>query len=251
MSLLSDIHSRRSKSDCKRRSAFSFACLVSGFSCLSFSRFNSQPSPPNQVYNGFIDCVRKTVQWEGAAGLYKGVASPLMGQLFFRSAMFWTNGAYIRWASNNGARRLSYLEYALGGSITWASCTLIECPLQLSSSQLQVQIVKQKTNPAYVPEFRGIVDYVRVAPKKYGLRAFYTGIGPQLLRNAGGGFFHFGAFEYLRREYAKRNGVPVTQVGIAVNMAAGSVGGLLFWLLTYPFDVVSSCNHFCDCMNRA
>ena len=161
-----------------------------------------------------------------------------MGQLFFRSAMFWTNGAYLRWASNNGAKRLSYLEYALGGSLTWGVCTLIECPLQLSSSQLQVQIVKQKSNPAYVPEFRGIIEYIRIAPGKYGLRALYTGIAPQLLRNSAGGFFHFGAFEYLRREYAKQKGVAVTQVGIAVNMAAGSVGGLLFWLLTYPFDVV-------------
>ena len=197
-----------------------------------------QPSPPNQIYNGFIDCVRKTIQWEGAAGLYKGVASPLMGQLFFRSAMFWVNGAYLRWASNNGAKRLSYLEYALGGSLTWASCTLIECPLQLSSSQLQVQIVKQKSNPAYVAEFRGIIDYIRIAPSKYGIRALYTGIVPQLWRNSAGGFFHFGAFEYIRREYAKQKGVPVTQVGIAVNMAAGSVGGVLFWFLTYPFDVV-------------
>jgi solute carrier family 25 (mitochondrial carnitine/acylcarnitine transporter), member 20/29 len=163
-----------------------------------------------------------------------------MGQLFFRSAMFWVNGAYLRWASGNGKRGLSYLEYAIGGSITWASCTLIECPLQLSSSQLQVQIVKQKSNPSYVPEFRGIIDYVRIAPKKYGVRAFYTGIAPQLCRNAAGGFFHFGAFEYLRREYAKQKGVPVTQVGIVVNMAAGSVGGILFWALTYPFDVVST-----------
>jgi solute carrier family 25 carnitine/acylcarnitine transporter 20/29 len=163
-----------------------------------------------------------------------------MGQLFFRSAMFWVNGAYLRWASNNGTKRLSYLDYAVGGSITWGSCVLIECPLQLSSSQLQVQIINQKSNPAYVPEFRGIVEYVRVAPSKYGIRAIYTGIAPQLLRNTVGGFFHFGAFEYLRREYASRKGLAVSDVGFTCNMVAGSVGGFLYWLVIYPVDVVKS-----------
>eukprot|EP00292_Cryptomonas_paramecium_P011949 CAMPEP_0113698912 /NCGR_PEP_ID=MMETSP0038_2-20120614/22993_1 /TAXON_ID=2898 /ORGANISM="Cryptomonas paramecium" /LENGTH=303 /DNA_ID=CAMNT_0000622167 /DNA_START=11 /DNA_END=922 /DNA_ORIENTATION=+ /assembly_acc=CAM_ASM_000170 len=203
-------------------------------------RLQTQPSPPNHIYNGFIDCVKKTIQWEGMSGLYKGVASPLIGQVFFRSALFWTNGAYLRWASQHGTRDMSYFEYAVGGSVTWATCTLIECPLQLASSQLQVQIVKQKISPNFVPEFKGIIDYVRLAPSKYGLRAFYTGIVPNLIRNSLGGFFHFGAFEYIRREYAKSKGLPVTQVGITVNMIAGSVGGFFYWGLTYPADVVKS-----------
>lgn len=28
-----------------------------------------------------MDCVRKTLQWEGVGGLYKGVTSPLAGQV--------------------------------------------------------------------------------------------------------------------------------------------------------------------------
>lgn len=146
--------------------------------------------------------------------------------------MFWVNGTYGRWASDGGKRKLSYLEYAIGGSITWAVCTLLECPLQLASSQMQVQIVRQKADPAFKPEFAGVLSYYARAPAKYGLRALYAGVEPHLCRNTIGGFFHFGAFEYLRREYAARQGVAVADVGITANMVAGSLGGVLFWSLS-------------------
>jgi solute carrier family 25 carnitine/acylcarnitine transporter 20/29 len=203
-------------------------------------RLQTQPSPPNQLYAGVVDCARKTLAWEGAGGFYKGVGAPLVGQLFFRSAMFWTNGAYVRWVSGGGARKLSYAQYGVGGAVTWGVCTLIECPLQLMSSQMQVAILRQRADPAYVPEFRNVAAYARGAPARYGLRALYTGVGPQLVRNVCGGFFHFGAFELLRREYAASRGVAVTDIGLAANMVAGSIGGVLFWSVAYPADVVKS-----------
>jgi hypothetical protein len=42
----------------------------------------------NPVYSGTWDCFTKTVKWEGISGLYKGVGSPLVGQMFFRAVMF-------------------------------------------------------------------------------------------------------------------------------------------------------------------
>lgn len=40
------------------------------------------------IYSGALDCFRKTVQWEGIRGLYKGMSSPLAGQAFFRATFF-------------------------------------------------------------------------------------------------------------------------------------------------------------------
>lgn len=77
-----------------------------------------------------------------------------------------------------------------------------------------------------------MISYYTQAPGKYGLRALYSGAAPHLCRNSIGGFFHFGAFEVLRREWAARQGVAVADVGLAANMIAGSVGGLLFWTLS-------------------
>jgi len=202
-------------------------------------RLQTQPSPPNHVYDGFVDCVKKTLKWEGPGGFYKGVGAPLVGQLFFRSAMLWINGTWNRWRTHGGTRQMTYLDYGLGGAVTWALATTIENPLQTVSSQLQVAVIKAKTS-GEAPEFKGVADYASHAPRKYGARALFAGIPAHLTRNCVGGFFHFGAFEALRREVAKSRGVPVEQVGLWTNMGAGAVGGVLFWTLTYPADVVKS-----------
>ena len=56
-------------------------------------RLQTQPPPPHHLYSGLWDCVTKTVKWEGVGGLYKGVASPALGQMFFRAALFSTFGS--------------------------------------------------------------------------------------------------------------------------------------------------------------
>jgi solute carrier family 25 carnitine/acylcarnitine transporter 20/29 len=62
--------------------------------------------------NSFL---QKTWQWEGVKGFYKGVTSPLAGQIFFRSVFFLSNAEYVRYMSDNYTRRLSLYEYAAGG----------------------------------------------------------------------------------------------------------------------------------------
>ena len=146
--------------------------------------------------------------------------------------MFFLNGAFLRWASNGGRRTLSYVEYGLAGSFTWATCTLIECPLQLVSSQMQVQILRVKADAAYRPEFADTLSYYSRAPAKYGLRALYSGFIPHLCRNTTGGFFQFGVFEVLRREWARRQGVDVARVGLSANIASAAAGGVLFWAVS-------------------
>ena len=47
-------------------------------------RLQTQPAG-NTLYSSALDCVRKTYQWEGLRGFYKGVASPLAGQMAFVS----------------------------------------------------------------------------------------------------------------------------------------------------------------------
>jgi len=207
-------------------------------------RLQTQPSPPNHVYEGVLDCFRKTLQWEGPAGLYKGVAAPLCGQLFFRSALFGVYAKYLSAAQAPGSRPMTYFDYGVGGSLAWGVGTLIECPLQVASSQLQTQVVRVKAAAAAgLPPpvtYSGVVDYVRRAPAAYGARALYRGLPAHLVRNVCGGFFHFFCFEALRREWAAAVNRPVTGIGLAANMACGAVGGVFFWGLTFPVDAVKS-----------
>ena len=212
-------------------------------------RLQTQPSPPNHMYDGVLDCVRKTIKWEGPMGLYKGVGAPLGGQLFFRSLLFGVYAKYLAVMTAPAAagappRALSYVEYGLGGSLAWGVGALVECPLQVASSQLQTQLLRVRAAEAaglQPPEtYKGVVDYVRRAPTAFGLRAFYRGLGVHLARNLPAGFMHFFWFEALRREYAKATGKPVTQIGLLANMACGAVGGIFFWGTTFPIDAVKS-----------
>jgi len=154
--------------------------------------------------------------------------------------MFFSYGEFIRRWSNDGKRKLTPFDYALGGSVTWTICTFIECPLQLASSQMQVEIVRKKSIPGYQSQYKHVFDFLNKTIKQNGIRGAYQGLAPHLCRNIPGGFFHFGLFEYVRRTWAEKKGVPVEKVGFIPNMIAGSIGGFFFWFVTYPQDVVKS-----------
>lgn len=213
-------------------------------------RLQTQPSPPHAIYKSGMDAARQTLARDGIKGFYVGVASPIAGQTIFRSALFAVNGAYTRarlaipGADGQKRKSLSYVEYAAGGSIAWSICTLIECPINVAATQLQVQTVRTRlaaaeaavritaTIPGNVdavaqsvpqpppsPLYRGVAHYLRTAPAAHGLRAsLFVGLVPHALRNAIGGALHFGAFEATRRTIAEARGVPVERVGLATNM---------------------------------
>jgi len=201
-------------------------------------RLQTQPTGAGQIYSGLFDCIKKTLEWEGPSGFYRGVTAPLAGQLFFRSALFFSYGEVSRQLSANGTRKLNSWQYAAAGSFAWSVASLIECPLQLSSSQMQVDVIRQKTIPGYVPRYRGVFDFLKTTIAQNGITGIYQGYTPHLARNAIGGFFHFGIFEELRNRLAARRGA--TQVTFGENMAAGGIAGFFFWLVTYPIDVTKS-----------
>ena len=119
----------------------------------------SHPSLTHSLTGGAIDCVRKTLQWEGVAGLYKGVISPLAGQMFFRATLFSAFGAAKRWlGSGTGPdgspvqRPLVSIDYFKAGAMTGAAAAFVESPIDFYKSQIQVQMVRAKADPTYKGE---------------------------------------------------------------------------------------------------
>jgi solute carrier family 25 carnitine/acylcarnitine transporter 20/29 len=202
-------------------------------------RLQTQPTD-KPVYNGLVDCFKKTIKWEGISGLYKGVQSPLIGQIFFRATMFLSFGEAKRFFSQNGKRKIKTIEYYYCGSIAWGVGAIAECPIDFFKTQMQIQIIKAKTNPNYVPEYNGIYDCFKKVIKVNGIKGAYQGIVPHLMRNIPAGAVHLGTFEWIRLFYAEKYNVPVSQLSFGITMLAGSVGGILFWLLFFPFDVIKS-----------
>jgi solute carrier family 25 carnitine/acylcarnitine transporter 20/29 len=73
-----------------------------------------------------------------------------------------------------------------------------------------------------------------------GITGYYQGVSAHFMRNFLGGGFHLGTFEYLRLKFANSRNIPVTELPFTLTMFSASVGGILFWSLTFPFDVTKS-----------
>ena len=204
-------------------------------------RLQTQPSPPNQIYSGLVDCFKKTVKWEGVGGLYKGVGSPIVGQMFFRAALFssyaqskkflegWTGGApmHIKW-------------FFVSGAFTGFTTAFIEGPIDLFKSQVQVEIIKNKTT-GIPPKFKNVFHCARVIYAAHGIRGCCQGLQATIIRNipASGNFF--GCNELTRRVLA-RNKSPGEKMSNFELLAGGGVAGLCYWTSTFPLDVIKVCS---------
>jgi len=130
--------------------------------------------------------------------------------------------------------------YYVAGAIAWCTGTLFECPIDVVKSQLQVQIIRAKTIPDYSPVGTTMVGIAKHIIKTNGYLGLYKGFIPHIMRNIPAGSVHLGTFEAVRIWMAKRNNIHTSQLKIYHNFIAGAIGGLLYWVLFYPLDVVKS-----------
>lgn len=192
-------------------------------------------SASNPKYSGLADVARKTVAEEGLAGLYRGVASPLVGQMAFNAVQFAVNSAavtYLRGDRPPGSR-LSLPEYFAAGAVTGVAVAMVEAPQDLFKSQLQVQVFRER------PEFTTVSQCVRRVWAEGGVRGVYQGLGATMARNAMGVSLYFGGYEGTR-SWMVGPGGSVSELGAWATLGAGSVAGVMYWGIAYPLDIIKS-----------
>lgn len=197
----------------------------------------------NPVYSGAIDCLKKTLKWEGIQGLYKGVSSPLAGQMFFRASLFSAFGASKRWLGTNAdgtTRELSNADFFKAGFMTGAVAAFTEAPIDFYKSQIQVQIIRSKSDPNYKPPYTTVGQCVKATIAANGIRGPFQGLGPTLLRDAPANAIYLGSFEVMKRKVAEYRGCDTKDLGAGTVLAAGGLGGIFYWLAIFPVDVVKS-----------
>ena len=202
---------------------------------------NPNPKPKTKPPAGVIDCVRKTLAWEGVGGLYKGVTSPLAGQMVFRATLFGAFGESKRWLSEGGTRPLTTAQYFQAGAMTGFVAAFAEAPIDFYKSQMQVQVVRSRSDPTYKAPYSSVVDCVRATLRESGARGPFQGLGVTLVRNTPANAVYLGSFEVIKNEATKHYGLasPADLPAPAVVGAAG-IGGLLYWLAIFPVDVIKS-----------
>lgn len=202
-------------------------------------RLQTQPID-KPIYSGVVDCFQKTIKWEGVSGLYKGVSSPLVGQMFFRANLFLAYGQAKSYFSDNGKKKLNTLDYFKAGGIAWGFGAICECPIDFFKTQMQIQIIKSKTIKDYVPDYSSTKDCFTKIIRNNGYSASFQGFLPHLMRNLPAGACHLGVFEYMREYFANKRKCQVKELPISEILLSGATGGWCYWFFWYPLDVIKS-----------
>ncbi|GIL50964.1 hypothetical protein Vafri_7041 [Volvox africanus] len=205
-------------------------------------RLQTQPVD-KPIYSGVVDCARKTIQWEGLGGLYKGVTSPLMGQMFFRASLFGAFGASKRWLGTNAdgsTRPLERIDFYKAGAMTGFVAAFTEGPIDFYKSQLQVQIIRSKQDPTYKPPYTSVFECIRQTIRTNGIRGPFQGLSPTLLRNTPANAVYLGNFEVLKQAVAAHHNCKTTDLSAATITACAGLGGITYWLAIFPVDCIKS-----------
>jgi hypothetical protein len=201
----------------------------------------------NPTYNGAIDCFVKIYRTEGIRGFLKGIQSPLYGQMLFNAIQFMSYSASkdtvnILFDKPTHAP-LTIPQYWLSGAIVGFVVSIIECPMDLFKTQLQTQIFHNNpSNPSrYQPPlyntFNGAVKYIT---KHYGIRGWYQGLLPTIYRNIPSVANYFMFYETSKKLEAYRTGKEIHDLSALEMLGCGWIGGIGYWMLTFPIDVVKS-----------
>ena len=159
-------------------------------------RLQTQPSGSQAIYSGLADCFKQTIKEEGIGGLYKGVGSPLVGQMFFRACMFLSYGQSVYFLQENFAKTspMPTGYYFIAGAMTGAAAALIESPIDFFKSQVQIEIIRTKKS-GEPPRYRNVFHCASEVIRQRGFIGAYQGVSGTFFRNVPASANFFGMFD--------------------------------------------------------
>jgi hypothetical protein len=135
---------------------------------------------------------------------------------------------------------LPALGHALAGALATASAKALLYPLELVATRLQVQ--RQLRGPSEASsaaqdadtEYKSVLDAARKIYKEEGIRAFYTGVGPDVGKGIADSFLFFLAYTFLRHRQMRRDATEHLSVFKELNV--GIAAGAFAKLITTPIQ---------------
>ncbi|KAK5170178.1 uncharacterized protein LTR77_004763 [Saxophila tyrrhenica] len=199
-------------------------------------------------FSGPIDCVLQTLRKEGVNGIYKGATPPLLGWMCMDSVMLGSLTLYRRLLNEHvfqplrarpshpavylpdaERKKLPAVGHGIAGMFAGWTVSLIAAPVEHVKARLQIQYASDKTKRLY----SGPVDCTRKLLKGHGVVGLWHGLSATLLFRT---FFFcwWGSYDVLTRQLQERTNLSTP----AVNFWAGGLSAQVFWITSYPSDVV-------------
>ncbi|KAK7755959.1 hypothetical protein SLS62_001901 [Diatrype stigma] len=211
-------------------------------------------------FRGPWQCAAQTMQREGVRGFYKGATPPLVGWMFMDSVLMGSLTVYRRllaehvFVSSSAAAAASFLSspspppsssnrdellekaahlpsvgHGLAGVLAGGTVSLIAAPVEHVKARLQIQYAARKSERLYA----GPVDCARRIYRAHGVAGIYRGLSATLLFRSFF-FFWWSSYDVLSRALRDRTSLSSP----AVNFWAGGLSAQIFWITSYPSDVV-------------
>ncbi|KAK3299135.1 mitochondrial carrier domain-containing protein [Chaetomium fimeti] len=183
-------------------------------------------------FSGPLQCLTQTLRHEGLVGLYKGATPPLVGWMFMDSVMLGSLSVYRRLVKEqlfDSAAALPAHGHGLAGVLAGATVSFVAAPVEHVKARLQIQYAARKRDRLY----SGPVDCVRKVWASHGIRGVYHGLQATLLFRSFF-FFWWGSYDLFSRWMRQRTNLSAP----AINFWAGGLSAQVFWIMSYPSDVV-------------
>ncbi len=216
-------------------------------------RVRVQTQSHRSEFRGPLDCLFKTVRGEGILGLYKGMASPLLGATITKTVNFGTFGFLLASLRERGATEADALHIVAAGAASAVVASFVLTPVDRAKILLQVQRSAQERARAEGRTagegtgerlYRGPRDVWR----EQG-RGMWRGQGVTSLREVVYGSLYFSVFEQLKSgaSWALGTGqlfshATGTSHGLPFGalLLCGGLTGAVVWTFMFPIDVVKS-----------
>eukprot|EP00466_Bigelowiella_natans_P016204 jgi/Bigna1/54313/estExt_Genewise1Plus.C_310122 len=199
-----------------------------------------QSPKTRNLYTGVLHCFQKVVKDEGFLAFFKGITSPLIGNVPMQAVVFGMNGnanrlmdKYIpslREKKDDVSRKPNFVRLYIAGSWAGVGQLSVCVPVELVKCRLQVQ------QDAKVKLYNGPLDCVKKIWKNNGALGFYRGFWPTFWRDGPTYGLYFVVYEFFKWKTLDEEG----NSSMSSLLFAGGMAGVCTWLFTYPFDVVKS-----------
>jgi len=196
-------------------------------------------------FKGPWDCLLQTIRKEGPQGLYKGATPPLLGWMVMDSVMLGSLTFYRRLLRENifsnpafrpgrsatelSNEKMPAVGHGIAGILAGATVSFIAAPVEHVKARLQIQYAAKKKDRLY----SGPIDCSRKILKTHGVAGLYHGLFATLVFR-GFFFFWWSSYDVFTTLFQKHTTLSTP----AINFWAGGLSAQIFWLTSYPSDVV-------------
>lgn len=206
-------------------------------------RLQSQPTDRPLLYNGPLDCFRKSIRADGVRGLYRGISAPLAGAAVENSCLFFSYRIVqdvLKTTVYPSTEPLPFSALLISGAASGSITSLALTPIELIKCKMQVPVEGSGKPP-------GPLALIASVFRQDGILGFWRGQLGTLIRETGGGAAWFGGYEGvsgLFRKYSTSARTDPssgqTSIPIYQQMVAGATAGISYNFLFYPADTIKS-----------